>query len=86
MEVVRNDFYVEDEPIKDVKHDWKTGQSVLVLPASFKRRAEKSWLAFRQWAANELRRVADLTEPTAGAIRRSRIGRLPSKRGRMAGR
>jgi len=56
MEVVSKDFYLEDEPIEDVKHAWRTGQPVLVLPASFRRWAEKSWLAFRRWAAKEPRR------------------------------
>jgi len=55
MEVVRNDFYVDDDPVEDVKRAWNTGQPVLVVPSRLRRQAAKSWQRFRRWVADELR-------------------------------
>lgn len=73
MVIVRNDFYVEDEPVEDVKRAWKTGQPVLVLPSRLRRRAAKWFRKFRAWAADELRHAAQRADPldrSSGGARR----------------
>jgi hypothetical protein len=38
MENVKDDFYVEDEPLEEIQHAWDSGERVLVIPSSLRRR------------------------------------------------
>ena len=59
MDAVRDDFYVEDEPVEDVKRAWKSGEPVLVLPSRFRHRIHRLVRMLRDQIAEELRHAAD---------------------------
>lgn len=63
MEHVKDDFYVEDEPVEDVQRAWDSGEPVLVIPSRMRRQART---AARMALAllDDLRRIAaHLIEP-----------------------
>ena len=37
MEHVKDDFYVDDEPLDEVQRAWNTGTPVLVIPSRLRR-------------------------------------------------
>jgi hypothetical protein len=48
MGSVKDDFSVEDEPLDEVRRAWDSGERVLVIPSSFRRRLRRHAGRLRQ--------------------------------------
>jgi predicted DCC family thiol-disulfide oxidoreductase YuxK len=49
MENVKDDFYVEDEPVEEVQHAWRSGERVLVIPSPLRRQLHRQANRLRQF-------------------------------------
>jgi hypothetical protein len=45
---VKDDFSVDDEPLDEVRRAWDSGEPVLVIPSSFRRRLRRRAVQLRQ--------------------------------------
>ena len=48
MRDVKDDFYVEDEPLDEVQRAWDSGERVLVIPSRVRRRLRRQTDKLRQ--------------------------------------
>ena len=48
MEHVKDDFYVEDEPLDEVQRAWDSGAPVLVIPSRLRRQLRRQADKLRQ--------------------------------------
>ena len=48
MEHVKDDFYVEDEPLDEVQRAWSSGAPVLVIPSRLRRQLRRQADKLRQ--------------------------------------
>jgi hypothetical protein len=74
MDSVSSDFYVEDEPEQDAARAWKSGEPVIVVPSSLRRRLSRRLAhqarEFQHQVAEELRRIGAAVASGHGQRRR----------------
>jgi hypothetical protein len=63
MASMKDHFYVEDEPLEDVRHAWKSGEPVLVITSRLRIRARAAAHMARDLADQGRRRAARAIEP-----------------------
>jgi len=80
MESVKDDFYVEDEPVEDVKRAWESGQPVLVITSGLRQRARHAADRLRGLIDDGRRRAAQIIEPPRQQTKPQRSGQPRSKR------
>ncbi len=70
MDVVRDDFYVDDEPAADAQRAWESGETVLIIPSRFRRQLARLVRMLRDQVAKELRQAADHVGSSGTGARR----------------
>jgi hypothetical protein len=60
---MKNDFYVEDEPLEDVQRAWKSGEPVLVITSDLRIRVRQAISKAKDMLDDGRRAAARIIEP-----------------------